>query len=131
MVRDNSFGLAEAAALWHGNIEMVIHRHKSNHCNCEHFNLPRSISYAEAYSLTPIDSSWDGIFLGTIRDPEDAADGGDLFKNWQPLIAILALTSTISHKERKALWRGFENEDYTRIDVRCCRANVGGVTHAA
>ena len=97
MVGENSFGWAEAAALWGRNIEMVTHRHKSNHRNCEHFNLPRSISYAEAYSLTPIDSSWDGIFLGTIRDPEDAGDGGDLFKNWQPLIAILAPTLARQH----------------------------------
>ena len=69
VVGDNSFGWAEAVAFWGGNIKMVIHRHKSNHLNHEHVNLPRSISYAEAFSLTPTHPSWDGIFLGTIRGP--------------------------------------------------------------
>ena len=82
MVRDNSFGWAEAVALWGGNIEMVIHSHKINHLNHEHFNLSHSISYADAFLLTLTHLSLDGIFLGTIRSPDDAADGGALFMNW-------------------------------------------------
>ena len=81
--------------------------------------------------MPPIHPAWDGICLGTIRVSEDTADDGDLFKNWSPLIAIIALPSTILRKERKALWNEFENEGYTKMDIKCRHADFGGVTHAA
>lgn len=108
VVGDDSFGWAEAAALWGGTVEAVIHRQQPNHRINEPFYLPRSISVAAACSLSPADSPWDGILLVTIRGEDDALDAGKLFEVWQPLIAILALPSSLSRSKRSTYniqWR--------------------------
>jgi len=112
VVGDNLFGWVEAALLWGGTIEMVTHKHKSNHRNCLQFNLPRYISHSQAYEVPPARSTWDGILLTTSRGREDAIDAGALFLKWQPLIALLALQPGLSRKERKILWKEFCAEGY-------------------
>ena len=132
VVGENSSGWAEVAALWGGTTEIITRRHKINHHNCGRFKIPRSISHANAFSMGPVDPPWDGIFLATVWGAEYAADVRALFKNWQPLIAILALPTSLSRKGLNKLISVMPfSETHTRLDVFATHTSFGGVTQAA
>ena len=107
--------------LWGGTVEAVVHTQQSNHQIKELFNLPRSISVVTAQSTLPSRTPWDGIFLSTIHGERDAQDAGVLFEKWQPVIAILALPSSLSRKERNLLSGfkdgSFKDHRYSRQDL--------------
>ena len=70
--------------------------------------------------------------LATIQDQYDASDVRALFEAWQPLIAILALPSCLTRKERHMFLRGqsspFKRPEYTRVELSCHHPDFGGVT---
>ena len=117
--------------MWGGTTEIITHKHESNHHNCGRLKLPRSISHANAFSMGPVDPPWDGIFLAIVWGAEDAADVEELFKNRQPLIAILALPTSLSRKGLNKLNSVMQfSETHTRLDVFAKHTSLGGVTQA-
>ena len=134
VIGDDSFGWAEAAALWGGDVDVIVHRQLSNHQINEQFNLPCSVPVALAPVPPLANSRWNGILLITIRGENDAQDAGSLFERWQPLIAILALPSTLSRSKRNAYSSfnkgSFKQDGYDRRDIKISDASVGGVTES-
>lgn len=131
VVGDRSFGWGEAAVAWGGEVEAITHRQKDNH-NLHHlFKLPKSTSVAKALSSLPTAECWNGIMLCTIASLLDADDGAQLFRHWQPLIAIVAVPSSLSRKCREAFIRRFQassGDYYSRRDIHCSHSDIGGVT---
>ena len=127
VVGENSFGGVWAAALWGGTIELITHRPGSNHLKCNHLNLSRSISQVDACSMDPLDPPWNGIFLATIQGAEDAEDIRVLFENWQPLIKVPALPSSLTQKELTELLRVMHFSDtHARLRVIVKHIILGG-----
>ena len=102
IVGDNLHGWAEAAGSWGRTVEAITHMVQYNHQFRAYFDLPCSISVAQAHCPPFADSPWDGILLAAIHGGADARDVGALFEAWQPLTAILALPSVLSRKERNS-----------------------------
>ena len=103
IVGDNLHGCAKVAASWDGTVEAITHRVHVDHQSRAYFDLPCSIPVAQAHCPPFADSPWDGIILvATIHGGTDARDVGVLFEAWRPLIAILALPSVLSRKERNS-----------------------------
>ena len=134
IVGDHSFGWSEAASVWGGHIDQIVHRQQPNHKICQLFKLPRSISVAQALSSPPpAGTQWNGIMLATISSDQDSSDVFQLFSNWQPLIAIIAVPSTASRKQR-SLWLQFQDgstpvKTYVKLSIWNVRhADAGGVT---
>ena len=73
--------------------------------------------------------------LATIMNNEDATEVMALFKRWQPLIAVIAMPSSSSRRERaswaKAGGPGTLNKQYIRRDIDCTHSDIGGVTTAS
>ena len=71
IVGDNSHGWAEAAKSWGGTVDAIVHSTQANHQFNKAFNLPKSIPVSKAHYLSPADSQWNGIMLGTILSEDD------------------------------------------------------------
>jgi len=65
VIGDNSFGWAEAAALWGGDVDVIVHRQLSNHQINEQFNLPCSVPVA----LAPVPPSQTLVGMGSYSSP--------------------------------------------------------------
>ena len=133
IVGKDSFGWGEAAVIWGGHVEAVIHRHQTNIKIHQLFKLPKPISVAKALSSLspPAETSWNGIMLGTIRDEEDAADAAKLFKDWQPLIAIFAVPVSIPRQEQDPWIKNIQASTsgyYNRKVFTLSHSAIGGVT---
>ena len=131
---DDSFAWSEAAAAWGGSIEVIVHRHRSNHRLRGMFKLPASVSAASVLSSSlSTGNVWGGVMLATIRDQDTATDAGALFEAWRPRIAILALPTELSRRKRieysSAVVEPAKRLDYNRlIEVPIRHGEVGGVT---
>lgn len=101
----------------------------------ELFKLPKPISVANAISSLspPAGTCWNGIMACTIRSKCDAGVAADLFKLWQPLIAIFAVPASISRKERGPWFASIQAGaspplDYQRKYVTLSHSATEGVT---
>jgi len=135
-VGDDSFVWSETAPAWGGSIEVIVHRHRSNHRLRGMFKLPASVSAASVLS-SPLSTGnvWGGVMLATIRDQDMATDAGALFEACCPWIAILALPTELSRRKRieysSAVVEPAKRLDYNRLteaEVPIRHGEVGGVT---
>ena len=77
IIGDNSSGWAEAAILWGGTVDMIVHFSDNNHFVSSALHLPSSIPAKEALSSPPVgDQGWDGVLLSTVLSERDAQGGG-------------------------------------------------------
>jgi hypothetical protein len=115
-------------------VDVIVHWQLSNHQINEQFNLPCSVPVALAPVPPLANSHWNGILLITIRGENNAQDAGMLFERWQPLIAIIALPSTLSRFKRNtysSFNKGpFKQDGYKRRDIKIFHSSVGGMTES-
>ena len=95
---------AEAASLWGGTVDCIVHSRAANHFFNSALHLPYSVTEARARSPPFVGTSdWDGILLATLSSDEEARLAGSLFHVWRPLIAIYALTPGLP-RNTKTQW---------------------------
>ena len=139
VVGDHSSAWAEAASLWGGTVEFIVHADSNNHFFNTVLRLPLSVSAASVQSLPVVgDSGWDGILLATLLLEAEARLAGGLFRAWRPLIAIYALKTGLPNKT-KSCWLHIaagaeddheENDEYSVILSDRAHSYFGGVTLA-
>ena len=101
IVGDHSSAWAEAASLWGGTIDCIVHYRAANHFFNSALHLPASITEARARDPPFVGvSSWEGILLATLSTEGEARLAGSLFHRWRPLIAIYALTPGLPRATR-------------------------------
>ena len=104
IVGDHSSAWAEAASLWGGTVDCIVHSRAANHFFNSALHLPSSVTEACARGPPFVgDSDWDGILLATLSSEEEAHLAGRLFHLWRPLIAIYAPTPGLPRKT-KSQW---------------------------
>ena len=87
IVGDHSSAWAEAASLWGGTIDCIVHFRAANHFFNSALHLPSSVTEARARAPPFVgNSDWNGILLGTLSAEGEARLAGRLFHVWRPLI---------------------------------------------
>jgi len=139
IIGDNSSGWAEAAILWGGTVDMIVHFSDNNHFVSSALHLPSSIPAKEALSSPPVgDQGWDGVLLSTVLSERDAQGVGGLFQLWQPLIAIFALPPHLPRQTKNRWLASATASDvsppldprYSTTVFTVRHSDLGGVTRA-
>lgn len=131
IVGDLSFGWVEAAKLWGGDVEAVVHKSDDNHRLISFFDHPRSVGLGVAASMSPHGEDWEGILLGTLTNDYHSFHMAEvLFSKWQPSIAIFAVHSSIPRRHiSNSLPKTFASiPKYRHFWQTCSHHEFGGVS---
>ena len=130
IVGERSLGWTEAALGWGAVVEAITHNTFANGLVTSILSHPPSISVSQATRLPPRDS-WCGILCSTCDTDQDFTTTFDLFKRWEPSIALIACPGNhargwVTHKIKPFRERG----QYSLRVIRSIHARFGGVTKA-
>ena len=118
--------------MWGGQVEMIVHRQKNNHKINKYSNCLRLYHFKKASTTTAHSQEfWTGIMMGTVLNEAESSDFKTLFQLWKPVVAIIAVPSSIPAKTRRSWVTSFSGTlrlCYVTRDISCSHNNIGGVT---